>query len=242
MGKKKKKDKYRESSFSYMSGGRIRKIGENLGLNRDDYVIDGGNGRTDRGRSFSKEAYKKAVVDRMNNDYDVRRTMEAAAMSGKKKAKKFAKKGFKDIDSVVKGHELLEKYHKKHQGGGEFSSASDYAGLSHTMVKEDRKKHTASINEEVNSKVDGLRNEFLEKIKEQQKTQVPDQEETVEISDRLATARNQAREIENNAFDGDLEAEAPDEQEQTNSIAQQMLADYKKTIADSLTPSMASGF
>ena len=233
MGKKKKKDKFQESPFDYMNGGRIRQIGDNLGLNRDDFVVDGGNGRTDRGRSFDKDAYRKAVVDRMNNDYDVRRTMEAASMSGKKNAKKFATNGFKNIDAVIKGQDLLKKYHKKYQGGGQFSSASDYAGLSHIMVQKDRNKHTASINESVDSKVEGLRNEFMEKLKAQQE-QAEVAEPDVQTSDRLANARSQVSEVEDTNFD--QQPVAPDQADQTGSVAQQMLSEYKKRIADQMKP------
>ena len=44
------------------------------------------------GTQRSVDDVKKDIADAMMNDYDTRRSMEAAAMAGNKDAKKYAKK------------------------------------------------------------------------------------------------------------------------------------------------------
>ena len=91
----------------------------------------------------NRENYSKNMIEGARNDYDLRRTMEAAAMSGKKKATKLQKKGFKDIDDVRNWQNFSEKAAKRHGQGGDFSSASDYMGLTRSMVERDRQKAMA---------------------------------------------------------------------------------------------------
>ena len=88
------------------------------------------------------------MIEGARNDYDLRRTMEAAAMSGKKKATKLQKKGFKDIDDVRNWQNFSEKAAKRHGQGGDFSSASDYMGLTRSMVERDRQKFSESYRRE----------------------------------------------------------------------------------------------
>ena len=82
------------------------------------------------------------LMYRANNDYDSRRAMEAAAMSGDKDAKSFAKKGIKNASGLIERDALMRKYHKDMGSGGSFSSNSDYAGVSYHKVKEDRDAQT----------------------------------------------------------------------------------------------------
>ena len=241
MGKKKKIDKreWNRGLMNFAGDGGGSQEAKKL-LKR--YGVEGyRNGRTDRGSEGYRGAseIQKDLRNAMAQDYDTRRTLESLATSGNKKAKKLIKSGFKSPQDMADTQNFFEKRHKKEGGGGDFSSVNDYMNLTQASVQKDRKKHTDAINDEVNGKVEGLRNEFLEKLKEQQKTQVPDQEESVEVSDRLANARNQVAETEGNAFGN--EAEAPDQAQQDGSIAQQMLSNYKKRIADSLSPASSDG-
>ena len=56
----------------------------------------------------NREDYQKNMIEGARNDYDLRRTIEAAAMSGKKKAIKLQKKGFKDVGDVRKWQNFSE--------------------------------------------------------------------------------------------------------------------------------------
>ena len=93
----------------------------------------------------NRENYEKNMIEGARNDYDLRRTMEAAAMSGKKKAIKLQKKGFKDIGDVRNWQNFSEKAADRHGQGGAFDSASDYMGLTKSMVQRDRRKQEENL-------------------------------------------------------------------------------------------------
>lgn len=153
MGKKSKE--FKANPFDYMGGGRIRELGDRYGVDHKDYNINMGR-TSDGGREYKgdRDDYDEAVRKAAMSDYDTRRTMEAQAMAGNKKANKFAKKGFKNIGKVYEGNELMRKLHKKEGNGGSFSSASDFAGLTHASVKADRDAQTAAYDEKYATKND----------------------------------------------------------------------------------------
>ena len=103
---------------------------------------DGGTWEEDK---LSRDNYQRDMIEGARNDYDLRRTMEAAAMSGKKKAIKLQKKGFNDIGDVRKWQNFSEKAAKRHGQGGAFDSASDYMGLTKSMVLRDRRKQEENL-------------------------------------------------------------------------------------------------
>ena len=75
----------------------------------------------------------------MMNDYDTRRSLEAAAMAGEKDAKKFAKKGIKG-KNIQEAYGVLRDLKKEYVGGGGMDGAKNRAGLTHALVKADREK------------------------------------------------------------------------------------------------------
>ena len=80
----------------------------------DRYGVKGyQHGRTDRGGEYrGADEVKKDLQKAMSQDYDTRRTLEAAAMSGDKKAKKLIDKGFKNIKQINKTQDYFEEQHK----------------------------------------------------------------------------------------------------------------------------------
>ena len=92
----------------------------------------------------SEKDVEKDMVNAARNDYDLRRTLEAAAMSGKGKAEKILDRGFKNAGDITNALNFSEKAAKRHGQGGDFSSASDYMGLTQSMVERDRRKQTES--------------------------------------------------------------------------------------------------
>jgi len=189
MGKKKdKKDKFESNPFDYMGGGRIRKLGERYGVDHRDYNINMGRG-SGSGRTYKgdRDDYDKAVRDAAMRDYDTRRTMEAAAMAGDKDAKKFAKKGFKNVGKVYEANELMRKMHKDEGNGGSFSSASDFAGLTYKKVKADREAQTASYDNKYATN-DAL-NELKDKMMEEAKAKKAEEPVEYTESDELAGAK-----------------------------------------------------
>ena len=98
------------------------------------------------GTQRSVDDVKKDIADAMMNDYDTRRTMEAAAMSGNKDAKKYAKKGFK-AGNIQDAYGVMRDLKKEYVGGGGMDGAKNRAGLTYVAVKADRKAQTASYDE-----------------------------------------------------------------------------------------------
>ena len=197
MGKKNKdnKDKFKANPFDYMGGGRIRELGDRYGVDHRDYNIN--MGRTSgSGRSYKgdRDDYDEAVRKAAMSDYDTRRTMEAQAMSGNKDAKKFAKKGFKNIGKVYEGNELMRKLHKDEGNGGSFSSASDFAGLTYKSVKADRNAQTAAYDEtyakttDLNALKDKLMAEATEKAAGGGADPVEPSDRMAAVEDRLERA------------------------------------------------------
>ena len=190
MGKKNKdnKDKFKSNPFDYMGGGRIRELGDRYGVDHSDYNINmgrtSGSGRTYKG---DRDDYDEAVRKAAMSDYDTRRTMEAQAMAGNKDAKKFAKKGFKNIGKVYEGNELMRKLHKDEGNGGSFSSASDFAGLTYKSVKADRDAQTATYDETYAKTTD------LNALKDKLMKQASDKAvaaDPIEPSDRMAAVED----------------------------------------------------
>lgn len=102
----------------------------------------------------NRENYRKNMQEGARNDYDTRRTLEAAAMSGKKKAQDILDSGFKNVGDIRNAQNFFEKAAKRHGQGGAFDSASDYMGLTQSMVERDREKFSADIDGRIQSEID----------------------------------------------------------------------------------------
>lgn len=129
--------------LSALTNKKQRKAGERYGINHSDYGFNrpgGGGIQKKNPQNYGADVAKAAM-----NDYDTRRSIEAAAMSGKKKAEKYAKDGFSNLEDVTKANNMFRKMHERHGNGGDFSSASDYAGLTYDLVQRDRRKFTEGL-------------------------------------------------------------------------------------------------
>jgi len=159
---------------------KARKAGERYGIKHSDYGFNrpgGGGVQKKDPKDYGKDVAKAAM-----NDYDTRRTIEAAAMSGKKKAEKYAKNGFSNLTDVTKANNMFAKMHKRQGGGGDFSSNSDYAGLTYNMVQRDRNKLKDSMS-----------------VGEQEEA-AKSPEEPYQESDELSNARKTVEDYDNKDF------------------------------------------
>ena len=186
---------------------KARKAGERYGVNHSDYGFN----RPGQGGIQKKDPknYGKAVAAAAMNDYDTRRTIEAAALSGKKKAQQYAENGFSNLTDVTKANNMFAKMHKRQGNGGEFSSNSDYAGLTYNMVQRDRNKMTDSMT-----------------ANEQQKE--AESGAIAPVSDRLQQDRDTVEEIDNkdyNVFNNNIDK--GDNQTQRTQAADAFLGKYK---------------
>ena len=190
-----------------ISNDKARKAGERYGIKHSDY----GFGRPGEGGVQKKDPknYGKDVAAAAMNDYDTRRTIEAAAMSGKKKAQKFAHDGFSNLTDVTKANNMFEKMHDRRGNEGDFSSAKDYAGLTYSMVQRDRNKMMDSMS-----------------ANEQQKE--AETGAVAPVSDRLQKDRDTVEELDNkdyNIFDNNIDK--GDNQTQRTEAADAFLGKFK---------------
>ena len=224
MGKDKRKGKGKSSTFDYLF--RDGKIGKMM----DRYDVKGasyGNPRMG-GEQRSTKDVEKDIAKAMMNDYDTRRGMEAAAMAGDKKAKKFAKKGFK-AGNIYSAYDTLSKLKKKHVGGGGMDGAKNRAGLTHALVNADRDAQTAAYDEKYAKTTD--LNDLKEKLMAQATEDAAGT--PIEPSDRMAAVEERMEGAAGNAppsmFDKDNAdpAKADDQKD----AARNFLEDYKLDVA-----------
>ena len=152
MGKKnKKKNKGGTGSeyFDYRYG-----VGEAKSMMKR-YGVEGasmGNPRMG-GTQRSVDDVKEDLAKAMMNDYDTRRSMEAAAMAGNKDAKKYAKKGIK-AGNIQDAYGVMRDLKKEYVGGGGMDGAKNRAGLTQALVKADRENFIADNDAKYASKAD----------------------------------------------------------------------------------------
>jgi len=135
-----KKSKYGNPATQWIDSmkGKNRDLEERFGIDRVSF--GGKPGTSQQRESFQDmQSYNERITDAARNDYDLRRTIEAAALSGKKKAQDILDRGFNSIDDVRKAQNFSEKAAKRHGQGGSFSDNSDYMGLTRSMVNRDRR-------------------------------------------------------------------------------------------------------
>ena len=139
--KQKKADK--ESSMRWRTGmlnKKEREAMERYGLDMGDYGFTGGRaaemrgGRQVKDYDQMREDFSRAA----SQDYDTRRTLEAAALSGKGKAQDIIDSGFKSPGDIMNAQNFMRKAAKRHGQGGDFSNISDFMGLTNSMVNRDR--------------------------------------------------------------------------------------------------------
>ena len=180
------------------------------------------------GTQRSVDDVKKDIADAMMNDYDTRRTLEAAAMSGNKDAKKFAKKGIKG-KNIQDAYGVMRDLKKEYVGGGGMDGAKNRAGLTYAMVKEDRNAQTAAYDEKYAKTTD------LNDLKDKLMAQATDEAVApIEPSDRMAAVEERLEGAAGNSppslFDKDNAdpAKADDQKD----AAKNFLNDYKLDVAE----------
>ena len=114
-----------------------KELGEQFGIDRDKYQEE------DRGSqgNFDSKGYNQAIADAMANDYDTRRSIEAAGLAGEYDGPK----GISKIGEAYKVHNFLKDTHESMGNSGKFSSANDYAGVAHHWVNKDRERFTDDL-------------------------------------------------------------------------------------------------
>ena len=160
-----------------------------------------------------RKAYAGKINRAINNDYDVRRTLEAKALSGDADAREFAEGGIKGISQVNEVHQMLKKDHEaRGNNPDDFGSQSDYSQMTMAAVDKDRTKQEEKLVSKtfLDEKLNALKDKFKD-----EETQAAEQPEYVE-SDALSAAKKRlAGEGENKSNDSMFKTAAPTEKPTT---------------------------
>lgn len=211
MGKDKRKGKEKGSTFDYyMGSGKIGDMMDRYGVEKASFGGKPGNYGPGDDRGYrSKEDVERDLAKAMMSDYDTRRGMEAAAMSGNKDAKKFAKKGFK-AGNIYSAWDTMKDLKKEHVGGGGMNGAKNIAGLTQALVQHDRDTFTQANDAKYASKDDLA---ALEEQQEEGPSWDDAKEETV-LSEEMSAAKERATAWSDSDLGGDVYGASGGEDEQ----------------------------
>ena len=225
MGKKK------PSTFDYFTGsGKLGKAMDRYDVKPASF--GGRPGEYSAEERRMPEDVDRELAEKAMNDYDTRRTMEAQAMAGKGKAEKYAKNGFNSVTDVLKANNMMSRWHKNQGNGGDFSSASDFAGLTYNSVERDRAKQTAAYDEtyakttDLNALKDKLMSEATEKAAGS--TPIEPSDRMAAVEDRLENAAGGTGNMPPSLFDKDNAA--PAKADDQADAARNFLGDYTADV------------
>ncbi len=158
---------------------------------------------------------ERAVVAKMNQDYDVRRSLEAASMAGNKKAQNIG--AIDNIESALAAEKFMKKTHKNRMDlGGKYSSISDTTGVTDYWVNKDRSKLVDSMS-----------------ANEQQDQAEKGVSEPTPPSVEMQNARDTVDELGNKDYDVfSTNIDNGDNQNQRDQAAQAFLGKYKLDLKE----------
>ena len=233
MGKKRKRNETDDMQFG-MNYSSSKFKGERELLDR--YGVEGqrqgGRAIEMSGKSYrSSDDVRKDLQKAMANDYDTRRALEAASMSGDKKASKLIKKGFKNFQAMEDTQDYFKKQHKKEGGGGQFSSVNDYMNLTQSMVKKDRAAQTAAYDEAYAKTTDlnDLKDKLMAQATDEAAAPIEPSDRMASVEERFEKAAGGGSNTPPSLFDKDnaQPAKADDQAD----AARNFVEDYKKDVA-----------
>ena len=218
MGKK-NKGKYNKLGYFGKKAADDR-MAEKYGINKGNFSNELGGVKGNYG-NFNEEGYRQAISRAASNDYDMRRSIEAAQASGNKKAQALGQ-GISNMSEVMAAERFMEKTHKKRMGNtGNYGSANDEGNVTSYWVDKDRNKLTAGMSAD----------------EQQQTAQKPDEPYTP--SQELTDARNTVEEYDNKDFNvynnssATNAYEAGDNDGQRKQAAQSFFDKYKLDVKSS---------
>jgi len=212
-----KKNKGKYNKLGYF--GKIeadKKMAKQYGIDVSEYGNQGRPGENYNNKK-SYDDLKRDVSRAAANDYDVRRSLEAASLAGNKKAKKIG--SISNASEAYAATRFMEKTHKNRMdNGGAYDGANDQGGVTSYWVNKDRKKLMAGMSPD-------------EQKKAAKKSTEPYQE-----SEELSTARTTVQDFDDKDFNvynkGNATgaADAGDGDGQRKQAAQSFLDKYKLNV------------
>ncbi len=214
-----KKNKGKYNKLGYLGKREAdKRMAKDYGIDLSQYGNGGRPGENPSGKK-SYDQLKKDVSRAAANDYDVRRSLEAASLSGNKKAQKIGTIG--SASDAYAATRFMEKTHKKRMElGGAYDGDNDQGAVTNYWVNKDRDKLKDSMS-----------------VGEQQEAaKAP--EEPYQESEELSTARKTVEDYDNKDFNvynrGNATgaADAGDGDGQRKQAAQAFLGKYKLDLKD----------
>ena len=141
------------------------------------------------------------------------------------------KNGFNSVTDVLKANNMMSRWHKNQGNGGDFSSASDFAGLTYNSVERDRAKQTAAYDEtyakttDLNALKDKLMAEATDKAAG---TPIEPSDRMAAVEDRLEKASGGSGNKPPSLFDKDNSA--PAKADDQADAARNFLGDYTADV------------
>ena len=158
-----------------------KRMAKDYGIDSSEYGNQGRPGENYTGKK-SYDDLKKDVARAAANDYDVRRSLEAASLAGNKKAQKIGTIG--SASDAYAATRFMEKTHKNRMElGGAYDGDNDQGAVTNYWVNKDRKKLTDALSPK-------------EQMEEAQKKP----EEPYVESEELSTARQTVKDFDNKDF------------------------------------------
>jgi len=158
----------------HMTAKEIDRLGAHLGVDRSPFEEED----TGSQGSFDYDGFGKAVERAYANNYDVRRSLEAARLSGKDDIPN----NIGSIEDAYNAHKFMKRTHHNKIGNDERFDYDEMAGVTNYWVKKDRENFTNDMNGQMEKLLDDALGEQNTKEEEEEKG-------PVERSERLSTAR-----------------------------------------------------
>jgi hypothetical protein len=220
MGKKNEQSKYDKLGVMGKREADVRMAGQ-YGIDVSNY---GNTGRP--GENYNnKKTYddlKKDVARAAANDYDVRRSIEAAQLSGNKKAQELGP--INSASAAYDAHRFMKKMHGKHVGGGNYDGASDQAGVASHFVNKDREKL-----------MDSMSAKNQEKVAKKAKT---DDDEPIVLSEQLQQAEDAVKAFDKKDYDVYNQGKTSDGDDQRQQASNSFLNKFKMNLMSKMQPKL----
>jgi len=222
----------------YVKEREMRSLGEQYGVDYEDYQRDGrgGSGRDDY------ERFEKDVIAAGSNDYDTRRSIEAAKLAGYEGAADLDN-GLNTLQSLQDATDFMRGVHEDELGHtGKFSSINDYANVTNFFVNNDRDMFKQEMEKSFG--------DYIEENQPETADPLNQQATDIEFSPELQAAQARVSEYEkglgqkNSVYDKSLDG-ADDAKmqgeghDQRNNAAQNFADAYKLELSTDIKRGMA---
>ena len=171
--------------FSQKGNKDLYQAAQDMGIDSNKYYEEDSGSQGE----FDYKGFEKDVLRAYNNNYDVRRTIEAAKLSGYKGAEDLSD-GIDSLERLNAASAFMRDVHDEHIGG-KFGWSRDAHGVTDYMVNRDRDIITDDIN--------GLKEQLLDQaLGEAKPDDNIDPDKPVEYSDRAGGANARLEAAANN--------------------------------------------